>query len=296
MANYPTSLDSLTNPSAGDTTTAVDHASQHATVNDIVEALEAKLGISASTPTSGKLLRGTGAGSSAWDKDAPTGAIIGTTDTQTLTNKTLTSPTINTAIINNPTLKTDTIAEFTANAGVTIDGVLLKDSKMNASYLTDSSITNSQIGTGQVAQIVSTNFTAVATGATIIPGDDTIPQNTEGVEFMTQAITPKSTTNILVIEVNFMGTPSVAADVGLAMFQDSTANAIAATQTYQGVAGGRTTVTLRHIMVAGTTSATTFRIRGGMEVAGTLTFNGAGGVRRFGAITKSNFKITEYKA
>lgn len=296
MANYPTSLDSLTNPSAGDTTAGVDHASQHATVNDIVEQLEAKLGITASTPTSGKLLRGTGAGSSEWDKDAPTGTIVGTTDSQTLTNKTLTSPTINTAIINNPTLNTNTISEFTAAAGVTIDGVLLKDSKMNASYLTDSSITNSQIGIGQIAQVVSTNFTAVATGATIIPGDDTIPQNTEGVEFMTQAVTPKSATNILVIEVNFMGTPSVAADVGIALFQDSTANAIAGTQTYQGVAGGRTTVTLRHIMVAGTTSATTFKIRGGMEVAGTLTFNGVGGVRRFGAITKSNFKITEYKA
>ena len=194
MANYPTSLDSLTNPAAGDTTAAVDHASQHATVNDIVEQLEAKLGITASTPTSGKLLRGTGAGSSEWDKDAPTGTIVGTTDTQTLTNKTLTSPTINTAIINNPTLNTDTISEFTAAVGVTIDGVLLKDSKMNGSYLTDSSVGNSALALGTVVQVVSTGFSAVATGATILPGDDTIPQITEGVEFMTQAITPKSTT------------------------------------------------------------------------------------------------------
>lgn len=296
MANYPTSLDSLTNPAAGDTTAAVDHASQHATVNDIVEQLEAKLGITASTPTSGKLLRGTGAGSSEWDKDAPTGTIVGTTDTQTLTNKTLTSPTINTAIINNPTLNTDTISEFTAAAGVTIDGVLLKDSKMNGSYLTDSSVGNSALALGTVVQVVSTGFSAVATGATILPGDDTIPQITEGVEFMTQAITPKSTTNILVIDVNFFGTPSVAADVGLAIFQDATANALAATQTYQGVAGGRTTVHLTYAMVAGTVSSTTFRLRAGMEVAGTLTFNGALGVRRFGAINKSHITITEYKA
>jgi hypothetical protein len=105
--NYPTSLDSFANPSSSDTTAAVDHAAQHADANDAIEALEAKLGISASTPTLGKLLRGTGVGSSAWDKDAPSGTIVGTTDSQTLTNKTLTSPTINTAIINNPTLNTN---------------------------------------------------------------------------------------------------------------------------------------------------------------------------------------------
>lgn len=143
MTNYPTSLDSLVNPSSSDTTTAVDHAAQHANVNDAVEALEAKLGIGSSVAASGKLLRGTGVGESAWDKDAPTGTIVGTSDSQTLTNKTLTSPTINTAIINNPTLNTDTIAEYTSNAGVTIDGVLIKDNKINGSYITDDTITDS---------------------------------------------------------------------------------------------------------------------------------------------------------
>ena len=59
--NYPTSLDSFTNPTTNDFLNSPNHVSQHSEINDAVEALEAKLGITASTPASGKLLRGTGA-------------------------------------------------------------------------------------------------------------------------------------------------------------------------------------------------------------------------------------------
>jgi len=152
--------------------------SQHSDINDAVEALEAKLGISASTPASGKLLRGTGAGSSAWDKDAPTGTIVGTTDTQTLTNKTLTSPTINTAIINNPTLATNTVSEYTAAAGVTIDGLLIKDSYLQTTdAVRNNAIKSGEIYTSKVfnpykfSAYRSAAQAAVATTVTVIPFD-----------------------------------------------------------------------------------------------------------------------------
>lgn len=177
--NYPTSLDAFTNPTTNDFLNSPNHVQQHSDINDAVEALEAKLGISASTPTSGKLLRGTGAGSSAWDKDAPTGTIVGTTDSQTLTNKTLTSPTINTAIINNPTLNTNTISEYTAASGVTIDGLLIKDSKLATddsvvtANITADAVTASKIASGSVLLgygIATVNQTGITTTETDLTG------------------------------------------------------------------------------------------------------------------------------
>jgi len=49
--NFPTSLDSLTNPLGTDSVQAVSHAAQHADTNDAIEALEAKVGADNSTVT-----------------------------------------------------------------------------------------------------------------------------------------------------------------------------------------------------------------------------------------------------
>ena len=52
--NFPSGLDSFTNPSATDSmdSVSVPHASQHANLNDAVEALEAKVGANGSAVTS----------------------------------------------------------------------------------------------------------------------------------------------------------------------------------------------------------------------------------------------------
>jgi hypothetical protein len=48
-SNYPTSLDSLQNPSSGDS--LVGHAQQHSDANDAIEAIQLKLGIDGSSDT-----------------------------------------------------------------------------------------------------------------------------------------------------------------------------------------------------------------------------------------------------
>ena len=65
---YPTTLDVFTNPVASDLLTSPDHATQHANINDAVEALEAKVAIgntvlgtyTAYTPTFTNLTVGNG--------------------------------------------------------------------------------------------------------------------------------------------------------------------------------------------------------------------------------------------
>lgn len=301
-SNYPGALDSLTNPSSAQFLNSPSHSSQHSDSNDAIEAIEAKVGTGASTPTADNFLVGTGVGTSAWNKTVPAGTVVGTSDIQTLTNKTLTSPTINTATIVNPTIQTDSISEYTGANGVTVDGMNIKDGKLNTNSsvvtanITDGAVTEPKVDNGFVVQVVNTQTGAVATGTTIIPWDDTIPQNTEGDQYMTLAITPKSTTNKLKIDVVWHGSSSATNQIQVALFQDTTANALAAISSYQTTPTGGVALQFTHYMTAGTTSSTTFKVRAGGGVAGTTSFNGQSAVRRLGGVMASSITITEITA
>ena len=150
--------------------------------------------------------------------------------------------------------------------------------------------------TNSVVQIVNVQTGAVATTTVVMPHDDTIPQNDEGGEFMTLAITPKHASNKLKIEVKAIVTPVVGAyKTTTALFQDSTAGALAANYGFaDGAAGQIRTAPFTHFMAAGTTSETTFKVRCGLHAAGTLTFNGAAGARKYGGVLASSITITEY--
>jgi hypothetical protein len=147
---------------------------------------------------------------------------------------------------------------------------------------------------GAQIQMVSVETGAVATGTTIIPLDDTIPQITEGDQYMTLAITPKSATSKLVVEVTAAFANTVTnANIVAALFQDATANALAAVVISQSVPNGFNTITFRHVMTSGTTSATTFRVRAGGTVASTTTFNGNASARFMGGVMASSIVIRE---
>jgi len=138
---------------------------------------------------------------------------------------------------------------------------------------------------------------AVATGTTLMVRDDTIPQITEGDEYMTLAITPTSATNKLKIDVvlaitNAATTPSFVAG----LFQDATTNAIAAQHGGGVDANTPVVISFTHFMTAGTTSATTFKVRAGCTASGTTTVNGTAGGRLYGGVMASSITITEEAA
>lgn len=150
---------------------------------------------------------------------------------------------------------------------------------------------------GSVLQVVNYQTGAVATGSTLIPFDDTVPQNTEGDEYMTLAITPKSATSRLVIDVLWQGSNSGAAgstsQMSVALFQDSVASALASVLVSQFATSGVMLFPLTHSMISGTTSSTTFKVRAGMGFAGTTTFNGQSASRYSGGVLVSSITITE---
>jgi len=157
--NFPASLDdgtSLPNPDGTSTMVSPDHGGLHSNENDAIKALQAKVGTGASTATSGKLLRGTGAGVTAWDKDAPTGTIVGTTDTQTLTNKTLTSPTVTGGTISNSTVNVDAVAGYTVAGTGTIYGLSVAAGALTVSGALAASSTLAVTGTTTLSSTLST--------------------------------------------------------------------------------------------------------------------------------------------
>lgn len=169
--------------------------------------------------------------------------------------------------------------------------------RVAGNMIEDGTVSFSDVAAGFAVQVAYSQSGAAATGATVLPLDDTIPQNTEGDEYLTVSITPKATSHVLRIDVLLVLANS-AAGYGMtaALFQDSTANALAATAATCGATNELVTLRLTHHMVAGTTSATTFRVRAGASVAGTTTLNGSAGARLLGGVSASSISVTEIKA
>ena len=190
--------------------------------------------------------------------------LAGIAATQTLTNKTLVAPAL----------------------GTPASGVLTNCTGVVAAALP----------AGSVLQVKNFQTGTLATGTTVIPYDNTIPQITEGTQFLSLAITPTSATSKLLIQVNVFVSSSVITFITAALFQDSTANALAGSSFYGSVATGTVIIPFNYFMTSGTTSSTTFTVRCGSNNASTLTLNGSSGTQELGGVASSSITITEIAA
>lgn len=224
--------------------------------------------------------------------------------------------------------------EFHASAGATptlaISGLTAKSLKYRDSTGAKAAVTSTQVpsgwrsrvtydGTdyivrevpaavavGGVVQIVRAELTSSSTGTTDMFFDDTIPQNTEGDEYLTCAITPVYASSKLLVEATLWGgEESNTSTVALvaALFRDTTAGAICATAqgsvfTEAGVNIEAGPMHMSAWVDASATTATTFKLRAGLAGAGaaaTFRINGAGGGGKFSTAMVTSITITEIK-
>lgn len=151
----------------------------------------------------------------------------------------------------------------------------------------------------QIQYVEATPITVSSTHTTALPVDNTAPgpQNTEGAEVMTVTITPLSATSKLIVEVAAHISVNIASGTGAwALFRDSGANAVAAGLSTNIGANGALPLPIKYSVVAGSTSATTFKLRVGTHTGAALTFNGENGAGLFDGKMIATMTATEIKA
>jgi hypothetical protein len=161
------------------------------------------------------------------------------------------------------------------------------------------SVTGLKLSDGMTVQVAYSSTTTVQYVGQAIPVDNTKPQNTEGVEFLTASITPTTSTNKILVEVQVQGaTENAGGTIILALFKNNDASAIATSIQSYGAQWG-TQILLTHQDSPATTSLTTYKLRVGYVLGGGSMFiNGSSsGTGLLGDTTLSSFiKLTEIKA
>jgi hypothetical protein len=150
---------------------------------------------------------------------------------------------------------------------------------------------------GTPSNIVSATSVTLDSTATIIPYDNTVPENTEGKAFADLDITytPKKATSKLLIEVFMQAAADVGTSFVIALFVDSDQFAIAASMT-SIPANFDNEANLMAIIDAGSTTARTYKVRfGSTNPSGspTVFVNQSAVGAKFGGVLSSTMTITE---
>jgi len=213
-------------------------------------------GTGAVTLTSGNILQGNGTSAITATLAAPSGTILGTTDTQTLTNKTIDSTT--------NTVAADKL--HSATTTITVSGATAPTSGQVLTA-TSSTVANWQDSAGGgYVQIVEAS---IGTGSTTAELDMNVaPTIATGTEIATLNLTPGSTSNRILLTWHFIGDISADRAYQVFIFRGSTFigfNTVAGWK--RGYFG---CVTGSHLDNPATTSQITYSVRVAISPSGTL--------------------------
>ena len=159
-------------------------------------------------------------------------------------------------------------------------------------------IRNHSIGmktSGALVQDVTRYDGALITGTTVLPKDDSFPQQaTEGFRIIRADITGMSALNLFDIQASCTGGGSGGGGLALALFQDATANAISVSRQDFATANQAVVGFVRHRQRVGTAASTiTFSVNAGDDAAGTVSINGEAGARLYGGVCYTYLTVQE---
>jgi hypothetical protein len=196
------------------------------------------------------------------------------------------------------------IRTFSLNSGATslpssFDGtqnVSLTVTDLNADYLGSGTIPRSRFPTGSVinTDFASSSTPATLSGYTIIPIDDTAPQNTEGAQVLTYPYACTLSNSILTIDVIInMASSASSRILTAALFSSASSSAIGATAVWEANNNYMQTLVITARFSPGTTSSRTYTVRIGDNGGNTVYFNSSNGTSLFLGRLISSMKFTE---
>ncbi len=182
MALYPNALPAAGSAVSTDTLAAAGHTALHNTSYDEARAIATKIGIGASTPTNAMVLRGNGAGTSAWAQVGLTTDVTGTLPQANGGTGTTSATGTGAAVYQtSPTITTPTIADFTnaqhnhtnAAGGGQVGTNALSDNSVTNILLSVEETTDLFSGTALVADtwtdcVANKNFTVTSSTSVIL--------------------------------------------------------------------------------------------------------------------------------
>lgn len=148
---------------------------------------------------------------------------------------------------------------------------------------------------GVIVDRAYAEYTTSASLSATIPGDDTIPQNTEGTQILSASITPKTTTNRIRARFAAFGAAGSGSQMHAALFVNSGANAVQVSAAALN-SGNSATVAFEYEFVPGSTSAQTLAVRVGPASVAFFLNSVSGSGRSFGGAARATLVLEEITA